>query len=104
MFDTHYWFLFSILAEKDSLIIQARPYKTLPEMFKKTKPNKDAVHQILDLEFEARRAFIDSDAMKEEDRPTKILDAYPCFKDLHHVSIIYLLFQLIKKNNHYCRS
>ncbi|XP_077953517.1 uncharacterized protein LOC120812184 [Gasterosteus aculeatus] len=62
--------------EKDSLIIQARHYKTLQEMFKKTKRNKDAVHQILDLEFEARRAFIDSDAMKEENRPTKILDAY----------------------------
>ncbi|KAM8903513.1 uncharacterized protein AB9W97_007640 isoform 2-T4 [Spinachia spinachia] len=72
-------------AEKDSLIMQARHYKTLQEIFKKTKPNKDAVHQILDLEFEARRAFIDSDAMKEEDRPTKIPNAYPCFKDLHHV-------------------
>ncbi|KAF1384392.1 hypothetical protein PFLUV_G00119660 [Perca fluviatilis] len=69
-----------------SLIMQARHYTTLQEMFKKTKPNKDAVSQILDLEFEARRAFIDSDAMKEEDRPTKILNAYPCFKDLHHIS------------------
>lgn len=108
MFDTHYWFVFSILADKDSLIMQARHYKTLQEMFKKTKPNKDAVSQILDLEFEARRAFIDSDAMKEEDRPTKILNAYPCFKDLHHVSNWFVILALQKKwsivaglNTHY---
>lgn len=55
-------------------------------MYKKQKPNQDAVSQILDLEFQARRAFIDSNTMKEEERPTKILDAYPCFKDLHNVS------------------
>uniref|UniRef100_A0AAV2LWV3 Uncharacterized protein n=1 Tax=Knipowitschia caucasica TaxID=637954 RepID=A0AAV2LWV3_KNICA len=36
------------------------------------------------LEFEARRAFIDSDSMKEENRASLILDAYPCFKELHH--------------------
>uniref|UniRef100_A0AAV2K4A9 Uncharacterized protein n=1 Tax=Knipowitschia caucasica TaxID=637954 RepID=A0AAV2K4A9_KNICA len=39
---------------------------------------------LLDLEFEARRAFIDSDSMKEENRASLILDAYPCFKELHH--------------------
>uniref|UniRef100_A0AAV2J4Y4 Uncharacterized protein n=1 Tax=Knipowitschia caucasica TaxID=637954 RepID=A0AAV2J4Y4_KNICA len=32
-----------------------------------------------------RRAFIDSDVMKEQDRPTKILQAYPCFKELSHI-------------------
>lgn len=86
MSNTHYWFVFSISADKDSLTIQARHYKTLQELYKKPKPNQDAVSQILGLEFQARRPFIDSDALKEEDRPTKILDAYPCFKDLHHVS------------------
>ncbi|KAG7456399.1 hypothetical protein JOB18_013551 [Solea senegalensis] len=70
--------------DKDSPIVQARHYKTLQDMYKKPKPNQDAVSQILDLEFQSRRAFIDG-ALKEEDRPTKILDAYPCFKDLHHV-------------------
>lgn len=55
------------------------------------KPNKKDVAQILDLEFKARRAFIDSDATKEEDRAEKIMDAYPCFKDPHHVSHFELL-------------
>ncbi|XP_078143695.1 uncharacterized protein LOC144542119 [Centroberyx gerrardi] len=68
-------------SDKDSLPAQARHYKT-QEMYRKQKPNQDAVSQLIDLEFEARRTFIDSDALKEEDRPTKILDAYPCFKDL----------------------
>lgn len=55
-------------------------------MYKKPKPNQNAVSQVLDLEFQARRAFIDCNALKEENRPTQILDAYPCFKDLHHVN------------------
>lgn len=57
-------------------------------MYSKTnwKPNKSDVTQILDLEFEARRAFIDSDATKGEDRAAKIMDAYPCFKDPRHIS------------------
>lgn len=78
--------LLSILADKDSRQIQARHYKTLQEMCKKAKPNQEDVSQLLDLEFEARRSFIDSDTMKEENRARLILDAYPCFKELHHVS------------------
>ncbi|CAL9696058.1 unnamed protein product [Knipowitschia caucasica] len=74
----------STSSDKDSLLIQARHYKTLQEMCKKPKPNQDDVSQLLDLEFEARRAFIDSDSMKEENRASLILDAYPCFKELHH--------------------
>ncbi|KAL7402141.1 hypothetical protein ABVT39_010360 [Epinephelus coioides] len=73
------------LESQDSLATQARHYNTLQAMYKKSKPNQDAVSQLLDLEFEARRAFIDCNVLKEEDRPTKILDAYPCFKELHHV-------------------
>ncbi|KAL0979022.1 hypothetical protein UPYG_G00179440 [Umbra pygmaea] len=68
-----------------SVTTQARHYKTLQLMYKQPKPNQDAVSQILDLEFQGRRAFIDSNVLKEEDRSTKILDAYPCFKDLHNV-------------------
>ena len=52
----------------------------------KSKQNGSDVAQILDLEFEARRAFIDSDATKEEDKAAKIMDAYPCFRDPRHVS------------------
>eukprot|EP00063_Salmo_salar_P030875 XP_014005710.1 PREDICTED: uncharacterized protein LOC106574380 isoform X2 [Salmo salar] len=47
-----------------------------------TTPKKK---QLQDLEFQARRAFIDSDTTKEQDRPTKILQAYPCFRELDHV-------------------
>lgn len=70
-----------------------RAYRTrrdiikLQEMYKtKARPNQKDVSQLLDLEFQARRAFIDSDATKEQDRPIKILQAYPCFRELDHVS------------------
>ncbi|XP_051517855.1 uncharacterized protein LOC127419999 [Myxocyprinus asiaticus] len=72
-----------VVADQDSLKMQARHYKTLSNMYKKpnAKPNQGDVAQLLDLEFEARRAFIDADVTKEEDRSTKIFEAYPCFKD-----------------------
>uniref|UniRef100_A0AAV2J683 Uncharacterized protein n=1 Tax=Knipowitschia caucasica TaxID=637954 RepID=A0AAV2J683_KNICA len=49
-------------AEVDSLKVQARHYKTLSAMYKKKKsnPNQSDVAQVLNLEFKARRAFIDS--------------------------------------------
>uniref|UniRef100_A0A1A8Q6R0 Uncharacterized protein n=1 Tax=Nothobranchius pienaari TaxID=704102 RepID=A0A1A8Q6R0_9TELE len=55
-------------------------------MYKKpnANPNQSDVAQILDLEFEARRAFIDSDVTREEDKPTKLFEAYPCFKDIQN--------------------
>ena len=89
--------LYFLLVEKDSRATQARHYKTLQEMYKKPKPNQDAVRQILDLEFQARRAFTDSDTLREEDRPAKILEAYPCFKELHHVSDVLVVFGLSTK-------
>ena len=57
-----------------------RLYKT------KARPNKMDVAQLLDLEIQARSALIDSDVTKEQDRPSKILKAYPCFGDLDHAS------------------
>lgn len=51
----------------------------------KARPNKKDVSQLMDLEFQARRAFIDFDAIKEQDRPSKILQAYPCFRELDHI-------------------
>ncbi|KAL3981031.1 carcinoembryonic antigen-related cell adhesion molecule [Sarotherodon galilaeus] len=73
-------------ADHDSLKMQARHYKTLSNMYRKpnAKPNQSDVAQILDLEFEARRAFIDADVTREEDRPRKIFEAYPCFKDIRN--------------------
>ncbi|XP_036066727.1 uncharacterized protein LOC112142308 isoform X1 [Oryzias melastigma] len=70
----------------DSRQNQARHYKVLQELYK-SRPtlNKKDVAQLLDLEYQARRAYIDSDVMKEQDRPTKILQAYPCFRDLDHI-------------------
>ncbi|KAL2076457.1 hypothetical protein ACEWY4_027921 [Coilia grayii] len=71
---------------QDSLKMQARHYKTLSKMYNKpnAKPNQNDVAQLLDLEFEARRAFIDADITREEDRPAKIFEAYPCFKDVRN--------------------
>ncbi|XDV50756.1 hypothetical protein PO909_019771 [Leuciscus waleckii] len=68
---------------QDSMKMQARHYRTLSNMYNKpnAKPNKNDVAQVLDLEFQARRAFIDADITREEDRPAKIFEAYPCFKD-----------------------
>ena len=81
-------FVFLALDTSDSLQYQARHYKTLQDMYKtKARPNKKDVAQLLDLEFQSRRAFIDSDVTKEQDRPVKILEAYPCFGELDHVSI-----------------
>ncbi|KAJ4942907.1 hypothetical protein JOQ06_005419 [Pogonophryne albipinna] len=51
----------------------------------KARPNKMDVAQLLDLEIQARRAFIDSDVTKEQDRPSNILKAYPCFGELDHL-------------------
>lgn len=86
--NVNWWGLCFLASETtESLQNQARHYKTLQEMYKtKARPNKNDVSQLLDLEFQARRAFIDSDATKEQDRPTKILQAYPCFRELDHVS------------------
>ncbi|XP_041964251.1 uncharacterized protein LOC121721413 isoform X2 [Alosa sapidissima] len=71
---------------QDSLKMQARHYKTLSNMYNKpnAKPNQSDVAQVLDLEFEARRAFIDADVSREEDRPAKIFEAYPCFRDVRN--------------------
>ncbi|KAM8760323.1 uncharacterized protein AB9X84_008434 isoform 1-T1 [Acanthopagrus schlegelii] len=74
----------SAVAGHDSRKIQARHYKTLKELWKKPRPNQDDAAHLLDLEFESRRAFIDSSSLKEEDRTEKILDAYPCFRDHKH--------------------
>ncbi|XP_076846700.1 uncharacterized protein LOC143491507 [Brachyhypopomus gauderio] len=69
----------------DSPKTQARHYKTLQEIYKTKKPNKAAVTQLLNLEYESRRQFINSDAIKEQDRPVRVLEAYPCFRELDHV-------------------
>ncbi|XP_061747844.1 uncharacterized protein LOC133546043 [Nerophis ophidion] len=63
----------------------AKHYKALQALFKRKNPNYQDVSHLLDLEFAARRLFIDSDTIREEDRPEKILEAYPCFKDIGHV-------------------
>lgn len=70
----------------DSPAIMAKHYKTLQALFKKKNPNHESVSQLLDLEFLARRAFIDSDTVRQENRHEKILEAYPCFRDIGHVS------------------
>ncbi|XP_052003448.1 uncharacterized protein LOC127658284 [Xyrauchen texanus] len=63
----------------------AKHYKTLQTLYKRKNPNHQDVSHLLDLEFVARRAFIDSNTVREEDRQEKVLEAYPCFKDVGHV-------------------
>ncbi|CAL8255009.1 unnamed protein product [Gadus morhua 'NCC'] len=84
----------------DSQKSQARHFKTLQEMCRSKKPNKASVTHLLNLEFQARRRFITSDTLREQDRPSKILEAYSCFKDLDHV--LDELQRIIQPNNaHY---
>ncbi|XP_060895062.1 uncharacterized protein LOC132974804 [Labrus mixtus] len=63
----------------------AKHYKTLQTLYKRKNPNHQDVSHLLDLEFVAKRAFIDSNTIREEDRHDKVLEAYPCFKDIGHV-------------------
>ncbi|KAL6469075.1 hypothetical protein MHYP_G00225990 [Metynnis hypsauchen] len=83
----------------DSQQSQARHYHTLQEMLKRLKPNKEAVAQLLDLEFDARRAFINSDTLRDQDRPANILQAYPCFKEVDHASKCYGLRGILHRSN-----
>ncbi|CAL8269745.1 unnamed protein product [Arctogadus glacialis] len=86
--------------DTDSPATMAKHYRTLQSLFKKNNPNRASVSQLLDLEFAARRAFIDSDSFREEDRHNTILEAYPCFKDIGHV--MEELQRILDKNNiHY---
>ncbi|KAG7333087.1 hypothetical protein KOW79_003222 [Hemibagrus wyckioides] len=84
-------------SDTDSQQSQARHYHTMQEIYKRPKPNKEAVVQLLDLEFDSRRAFINSDTLKDQDRPSKILQAYPCFRELDHV--MDELGQILDKGN-----
>ncbi|KAI4799894.1 hypothetical protein KUCAC02_016433 [Chaenocephalus aceratus] len=54
-------------------------------MYKSKRPNKAAVAHLINLEFESRRRFITSEVLKEQDKPTQILEAYRCFRELDHV-------------------
>ncbi|XP_056441303.1 uncharacterized protein LOC130378613 isoform X1 [Gadus chalcogrammus] len=45
--------------DTDSPATMAKHYRTLQSLFKKNNPNRASVSQLLDLEFAARRAFID---------------------------------------------
>ncbi|XP_030641408.1 NLR family CARD domain-containing protein 3-like [Chanos chanos] len=85
--DSLYWLLeetlikgvcLGVAAGQDSLKMQARHDKTLSNMYNTAnpKPNQSHVAPILDLKFEARLAFIASDAIREEGRATKIFEAY----------------------------
>jgi len=76
--------------DTDSPATMAKHYRTLQILCKKKNPNHESVSQLLDLEFAARRAFIDSDTVREEDRHKKILEVYPCFNDIGHVSHYWL--------------
>ncbi|KAL7385551.1 hypothetical protein ABVT39_024162 [Epinephelus coioides] len=75
----------------------AKHYKTLQTLFKRKNPNHQDVSHLLDLEFQARRAFIDSNTIREDDRHKKVIEAYPCFKDIGHV--MEELHRILDKDN-----
>ncbi|CAI5661730.1 unnamed protein product [Oreochromis niloticus] len=75
----------------------AKHNKTLHTLFKRKNPNHQEVSKLLDSEFSARRAFIDSNTIREEDRHKKLLEAYPCFKDIGHV--MEELHRILDKDN-----
>nr|XP_033945851.1 uncharacterized protein LOC117451579 [Pseudochaenichthys georgianus] len=71
--------------DTDSRASMAKHYRTLQAWYNKKKnPDYESVSQLLDLEYAARRAFIDSDATREDNKHEKILEAYPCFRDIRH--------------------
>lgn len=92
----------------DSPQSQARHYKVLQNLYKsRPRPNNKDVAQLLDLEYQARQAYIDSDVMKEQDRPAKILQAYPCFREVDHVksnhfTFVYVYCSCTLSNCGYC--
>ena len=71
-------------SDSDSPKTMAKHYRTLQALYKKKNPNHEAVSQLLDLEFKARRAIIDLDSIREEDRYNNVIEAYPCFKVIGH--------------------
>lgn len=73
-------------ADGDSPATLAKHYKSLQTLFKRKNPHHQDVSPLLDLEFVARRAITDSNAVGEEDGHEKFLEAYPCVKDIGHVS------------------
>ncbi|CAJ1086727.1 uncharacterized protein LOC127420714 isoform X1 [Xyrichtys novacula] len=84
-------------SDSDSPKTMAKHYKTLQALFKKKNPNNEAVSQLLDLEFKARRAIIDLDSTLEENRYYNVIEAYPCFKVIGHV--MEELRRIVDKNN-----
>ena len=72
--------------QENTPAISARHYKALDKEQRKVKPNKSVINMYLNLEFTARRNFLEQ--TNKESRPDHIFEAYPCFKDPNEVSII----------------
>lgn len=66
--------------------ISERHYSALQKEFSKKKPNKAVVNQYLNLDFKERRKFVET--MPKALRPAKVLERYPCFKDVTEVSFL----------------
>ncbi|XP_028414921.1 uncharacterized protein LOC114538008 [Dendronephthya gigantea] len=61
----------------------ARHYSALEREQRKCKPNPKVINKYLNLEFSSRRQLIQE--TKKDERPSKILELYPCFKDPNEV-------------------
>ncbi|KAK7926242.1 hypothetical protein WMY93_008552 [Mugilogobius chulae] len=72
-------------SQASTIILEKSPAASTPEPHpNSSEEDPAAVAHLLNLEFESRRRFITSDVVREQDRPTKVLEAYPCFKELDH--------------------
>ena len=73
--------------EKDGHLnedISDRHYQSLNKEQRKLRPNKDVINKYLDLKFASRKKVLQE--TPKEERPSKILEAYPCFTDASEVT------------------
>ena len=70
----------------------ASHYQKLKKIMTEKKPNPQVVSQLLDLEFKARRHFIETVKGSLQHRIDSILSAYPCFSSPVHVRPLYDIY------------
>lgn len=68
-----------------SALAENRHFQRLSETMRKPKPNKKILSQLLTLDFESRRDWIEQ--QPRQDVVRLVLDRYPCFRDADQVQI-----------------
>ena len=74
-----------------------RHFEQLQEHMKRTKPNKKVLFQLLTLDFESRRDWID---VQLKDNIVKaVLDKYPCFRNADEVMLCIMISFTLGESN-----